>query len=198
MTEEDPPTPHSTPRSDALAVRPQSGPLSDDVKMQHLWLSLQKRSWRTLAVVGASKGIDTLKVANDLAKIAWWYTGQPSAVFDMRDLSLRLLEHQLREMASDLKGGERVFIALRSTSENPTTAPLARAADTAVLCVQLGKTEAKVAQKTLDAVGLEKFIGTLLVSDEEASAAGPPPPPPPPPERDESKDESDDGAGEKA
>jgi hypothetical protein len=174
MTSDQPPAP-TPPKSAALVVvPPKPAPLVDDAKMQDLWLSLQKRSWRTLAVVAASKGIDTLKVANDLAKIAWWYTGQPSAVFDMRDLSLRLLEHQLREMASDLSGGERVFIALRSTAENPTTAPLARAADSAVLCVHLGRTEAKAAQKTLDAVGFDRFIGSILVSAEDGGAAGSP------------------------
>jgi hypothetical protein len=187
MTAEEPPPSGSTPKSEALVVRDPNRPLTDDVKMQDLWLSLQKRSWRTLAVVGASKGIDTLKVANDLAKIAWWYTGQPSAVFDMRDLSLRLLEHQLREMTTDLTGGERVFIALRSTSENPTTAPLARAADSAVLCVQLGKTETKAAQRTLDAVGIERFLGTLLVSAEDGGVVSPPP--------SGSSDGADDAAG---
>jgi len=178
MTSDQPPAP-SPPKTEALVVvPPKPGPLVDDAKMQDLWLSLQKRSWRTLAVVAASKGIDTLKVANDLAKIAWWYTGQPSAVFDMRDLSLRLLEHQLREMATDLSGSERVFVALRSTAENPTTAPLARAADSAVLCVHLGHTDTKTAQKTLDTVGFDRFIGTILVSAEDGipgTPAGPSP-----------------------
>jgi hypothetical protein len=138
-------------------------PLADDVRMQHLWLGLERRPWRSLAIVSASKGVATLAAAHSLAKIAWWYTGAPTCVFDMRDLSLRLLEHQLRDMASQLHGGERVFIALRSTSENPTAVPLAQAADAAVLCVELGKTDMKAAQRTLDAVGRQKFLGTLLV-----------------------------------
>ncbi len=166
--------PPSSGRAGALVVRPTAGPLADDVHMQRLWLSLQQRQWRSLVLVGASKGVGTLVAANQLAKIAWWYTGQPSAVFDMRDLSLRLLEHQLREMAANLHGAERVFIAVRSTSENPTAAPLARAADSAVLCVQLGKTDAKSAQKTLEVIGRDHFIGTILVSAED-SAAEPPP-----------------------
>lgn len=185
MTTDDPkgseaPT-SKTDASTALAVRGPSPPsLADDVHVQSLWLSLQQKSWRSLAIVSASKGIATLGVANALAKIAWWYTGQPTVVFDMRDLSLRLLEHQLRDMASQLEGGERVFIALRSTSENPTAVPLARAADACVLCVELGKTDIKAAQKTLDAVGRDRFFGTILVSpamakSEELRAPGPPP-----------------------
>lgn len=136
----------------------------DDVRMQHLWLGLEKRPWRSLALVSASPGVPTLAAANSLAKIAWWYTGAPTCVFDMRDLSLRLLEHQLRDMASQLNGGERIFIALRSTSENPTAIPLAKAADAAVLCVELGKTDMKTAERTLEAVGRERFLGTILIA----------------------------------
>jgi hypothetical protein len=146
-----------------VVASPRRSPLADDVRMQHLWLGLEKRPWRSLAVVSASKGVATLAAAHSLAKIAWWYTGVPTCVFDMRDLSLRLLEHQLRDMASQLHGGERVFIALRSTSENPTAVPLAQAADAAVLCVELGKTDMKDAHRTLEAVGRQKFLGTILV-----------------------------------
>jgi hypothetical protein len=176
MTAEDPPS--STARKeDALVVAAKAPPLADDPKTQSLWIALQRRPWRSLAVVAASKGIGTLKVANDLAKIAWWYTGQPTCVFDMRDLSLRLLEHQLRDMGGQLKGGERVFIALRSSAENPTAVPLARAADLAVLCVRLGATDAKSAERTLDAVGRDRFIGTILVSADDDPPEAPPPEP---------------------
>jgi len=169
-----PPASSGSPSSDpssALVLRANGGPLADDVRMQHLWLQLQQRSWRTLAVVSASPGVATLAAANHLAKIAWWYTGQPTVVFDMRDLSLRLLEHQLRDMASQVGGAERVFIALRSTSENPTAVPLARAADAAVLCVELGKTSTKAAQRTLDEVGRARFIGSILVSGDDDKVA---------------------------
>jgi hypothetical protein len=163
MTDADGPV--SSPGAIVVA-QPRRSPLADDVRMQHLWLGLQKRPWHSLAVISAGQGVATLAAANSLAKIAWWYTGAPTCVFDMRDLSLRLLEHQLRDMASQLRGGERVFVALRSTSENPTAVPLAQAADAAVLCVELGKTDMKAAEKTLDAVGRQKFIGTIIVPRE--------------------------------
>jgi len=170
--------------STALVRRaPEVPALGDDVRLQLLWLGLQQRSWRSLAVIAASEGIETLTVADTLAKIAWAYTGQPTCVFDMRDLNLRLLEHQIRDMAAQLQGGERVFVALRSINENPTAVPLAMAADAVVLCIELGRTDIKGAQRTLTAIGREKFIGSLLVprASKGAPVSAPPPPPGEPP-----------------
>lgn len=152
----------------------------DDVRLQLLWLAMQQRVWRSLAILGASEGIDTLAVADTLAKIAWAYTGQPTCVLDMRDLSLRLLEHQIRDMAAQLQGGERVFVALRSMNENPTAVPLAMAADAVVLCVELGRTDIKGARRTLATIGREKFLGTLIVppggAEEHTDIVTPSPP----------------------
>jgi hypothetical protein len=177
---------HPPQQSTALVrCAPEVPALGDDVRLQLLWLALQRRTWRSLAVIAASEGVETLTVADTLAKIAWGYTGQPTCVFDMRDLNLRLLEHQIRDMAAQLQGGERVFVALRSINENPTAVPLAMAADAVVLCVELGRTDIKGAQRTLATIGREKFLGTLLVprvtSKERAPVVARPPPPGEPP-----------------
>lgn len=168
-------------QSTALVRRAPDVPeLADDVRLQLLWLALQQRTWRSLAVMAASAGIETLPVADTLAKLAWAYTGQPTCVFDMRDLNLRLLEHQIRDMAAQLQGGERVFVALRSMNENPTAVPLAMAADAVVLCVALGRTDIRAAQRTLSAIGRERFLGTLIVPPagpkERANVVTPPDP----------------------
>jgi hypothetical protein len=165
--------------SSALVLRGDKGiSPQDEVLLQKLWLGLQARPWQSLAVLAASRGVPTLEAANSLARIGWWYTGRPSCVLDMRDLSLRLLEHQIRSMGAQLQGGERVFVALRSLSENPTASPLAMAADAAVLCVQLGKTDIKSAKQTIAAIGKNRFIGSILVSETGAPIAQPQPPAP--------------------
>jgi len=147
-----------------LIPRAATGPnLEDEVSLQTLWLSLARRTWRSLALLGAHRGTPTLAAANSLAQIAWWYTGQPSCVFDMRDVSLRLLDDEVRGMSAQLRGGERVFVALRSLSENPATAPLAMAADGVVLCVELGKSEIKSARQAIAAIGHDRFLGAILV-----------------------------------
>ncbi len=153
--------------STALAQR--RGDFFSDVQLQHLWLATQRRAWRSLAVVSASAGLPTMDSANMLAKMAWRYSGEPTSVFDLRDVSLRLVEHQLREIQVQVGAGDRVFIALRSVTENPAAVPIARAADALILCVALGQTDMKSAQRTLDAIGRERFLGSILVDAETAA-----------------------------
>jgi hypothetical protein len=105
-----------------------------------------------------------MEVANMLSRLAWWYRGQPSSVADFRDLSLRLVEYQLGDLALQLeRGAGSVMIALRSMTENPTVVPVARAVDAVILCVQLGATDIKSSRKTVDAIGRDRFLGTIVI-----------------------------------
>ncbi len=166
--------PDSSPPSSTLAVRADApSNLADDLQYQRLWIATQQRPWRSLALLAGSAGVATLEIAELLAKIAWWYSGEPTSVFDLRDLSVRLVEHQLRELEQQLAAGDRVFVALRSTLENPSAVRVARSCDAVALLVALGSTDVKSAESTIDAVGRERFLGSILLP----SAAGSPRPP---------------------
>jgi hypothetical protein len=159
------------PASDPLALRAPNVPGAwDEMKLQKLWLATQRREWRSLAVIAASKHIDTLWIAELLAKLAWWYRGQPSCVFDLRDLRLRLVEYHEREVATQVEHGQCVVIALRSVLENPTTVPMARSADAVVLCVGLGKTDFKAAEQTIAEIGRDRVIGSIVVRRRSGAA----------------------------
>lgn len=160
------------PISSALALAPGGSPsVWEDVRLQKLWLATQRRDWRSLAVIAASKGLDTLPIAEMLAHIAWAYRGQPSCVFDLRDLGLRLAEYQVREIQSQAEAGVRVLIALRSTAENPTTIPVAHEADAVVLCVDLGATTFKTAERTIAEIGRDKILGSIVLRKRPAPKA---------------------------
>jgi len=135
----------------------------DDVRLQKLWLSTQRREWRSLAVIGANKEIDTLWLAELIANLAWSYRGVPSCVFDLRDVSLRLIEHHEQEVAAQIREGQTVTIALRSIAENPTALPMARSADAVLLCLGLGSTDLKAANHAIDEIGRDRLIGAVVV-----------------------------------
>jgi hypothetical protein len=137
--------------------------VSDNVQLQKLWLSMQRRSWRSLAVLSACESIDTLWVAELIAKLVWWYRGEPSTVFDLRDLTLRLVEYQLQLVAAQANPQTCAIMALRSSFENPTAIPLAHSADAVVLCVALGTTDLKAAQQSIAEVGADRVLGAIVV-----------------------------------
>ena len=140
-----------------------AGRFWEDVRLQKLWLALQRRPWRTLAVLAGSEPADTLEIAELLAQIAWCYRGEPTNVLDLRDVSLRLAEYQVSEAQAQADTGVRVLFGLRSIVENPASALVARASDAAVLCVQLGATRLKQAMQTIEEVGRDRVLGTVLV-----------------------------------
>lgn len=154
--------------STALALPTQGqAHIWEDVRLQKLWLATQRREWRSLAVLAASKGVETIQIAELLAHVAWAYRGQPSCVFDLRDLGLRLADYQMREVHAQVEAGTRVMIALRSTSENPTAVPIARQADAVVLCIGMGETRFKAAERTIAEVGRDRVLGSIIVRGQE-------------------------------
>jgi len=137
--------------------------LADDSRWQHLWLAIQRRPWRSVAVLAASAGVDTLELSSAISKLAWRYSGEPSTVFDLRTVTLRLVDYQLREIAERIGAGERAVLALTSIGENPASAPLARGADCVIVCAAPGKTPLKSVQAAIQQVGRDRVIGSLLV-----------------------------------
>jgi hypothetical protein len=154
------------PQPGALVPRPRSAaPQSDDITLQRLWLAMIRREWRSLAVIGGSKGLPTIEVANLMAQMAWWYRGESSCVFDFRDVGLRLVDHQIQTLQYQMQTeqGDRAIIALRSVFENPTAVPFAQAVDAVVLCVGIGATDMASAEKTIVDIGRERFLGSIII-----------------------------------
>lgn len=155
----------SEPAPIATALVRAPGPVRpwDDVRFQKLWLATQRREWRSVALLGTDKSVDTLPIAELLAGLAWSYRGTRSCMFDLRDLSLRLVEYHVREVKSQVDDGAYAIIALRSIFENPTAAPIARSADAIIICVHLGDTDLKSVEKSVAEVGSERVLGSILL-----------------------------------
>jgi hypothetical protein len=150
--------------STAVVVRRIEAPNPwDDVRLQRLWLQIERREWRSLAVLGASRGLETIHFAELLAQLAWRYRGQPSSVCDLRDLSMRLIDYQVQQMREQVDSGMRLVVSLRSIFENPTSAPIAMQTDAILLCVALGETDFKSAEETIAAVGRDRVLGSILL-----------------------------------
>jgi hypothetical protein len=146
------------------ATRPE---VPGDSVWQKIWLAAQRSDWRSLAIVSGGKGYSTVGVAQMLLRVGWQHRGLPMGLADLCDVPLSHIDSAISQVKSHVDDGDRVLIALGSIFDNPTTVALAQAADRALLCVVLGVTEMSGAEQTVEEIGKDRFIGTVVLHPDE-------------------------------
>jgi hypothetical protein len=129
---------------------------------QRIWLRVATYDWRTLTVVPAEDGMPTYDVANLIMMLGASH-GESIGVLDFRDVRTNRALDAIRTAESQLDPGDRLVFAARSIRENLATIPLTRATDSAILCVSIGSTSMQFAAETIEQIGKEHFIGSILV-----------------------------------
>jgi non-ribosomal peptide synthetase component E (peptide arylation enzyme) len=132
---------------------------------QRLWLSLQSRSWASLAVIPAGAGAPrdfTLTVAMTLARTGIMHLGVPIQVADGTQIQLSNVAQFLEEVHRLRKAGDLILIAAAASQESPVTASLAQAADASLLCVVLEKMRWSEAKETVRTIGRDRFLGSVV------------------------------------
>ncbi len=159
-------TPSLAPKASWRPSSRPNGP-SSQIDWQRLWIQLQKRTWQTLGILGASAGMKSspMEVASILADVGWQHLGQPIQTLDLRETPLNLVETRLGELRKAKDRGERVFVVLSPTVDNPSTVAIAPQVDALVLCLVLGITPLKDAQKTVEELGHDRFLGSVVLKN---------------------------------
>lgn len=145
----------------------------DDVALQRLWMALQKHSWRTAAIVSATRHASTLEMANTLAELCWTCRGESTTALDMRGTSLKLLDQHKRNIEEHVKKGACVVLALPPIQDSPIAVSLARACDVAVMVVRLDETPLAAAKQAIEEIGRERFVGAVLATSAPKTAVVP-------------------------
>ena len=143
----------------------------DRADWQRMWQRTQTLEWRTLVLVPGDEHTSTLGVAQLMAGLAHAH-GEVIEVADVRALRLKHVDAFLEGTRWEVSQGARVIFATRSAVDSLATVPLARAADCALLCVSLGMTSRDAAQTTIEQVGRERFLGSILVRAPPRPATG--------------------------
>ncbi|CAN5426246.1 hypothetical protein BH09MYX1_BH09MYX1_31450 [soil metagenome] len=157
----------SLPPKAAWRPSSRSGGPSSQVDWQRLWISLQKRKWQTLGILGGSSGMKSspMEVASILADVGWQHLGQPIQMLDLRETPLNLVETRLGELRKSKDRGDRVFVVLSPISDNPATIAIAPHVDALVLCLVLGVTPLKDASNTVAELGHDRFLGSVVLKN---------------------------------
>jgi len=148
---------------------------------QRIWLATQSQAWRTLAIVPVDDGVSTFEVASLITTLGVRH-GEAVSVADLRDVQIGRVPAFLEVAGELVSRGQRVVFATSSITENLATIPLARiremspmtprAADGVVLCVSIGATSLGSIEATIEQIGKERFLGSILLKRPHRGARG--------------------------
>lgn len=133
------------------------------IAWQRLWLSTQRREWRSLAVIPVGGRIATPPVARSLVSVGSSHLGALIRLNDATAITIAGLGACLRGLTDPRESAARVIVALGSVLENPASLAVAQAADAAILCLVLGESSISEAERTIEEVGRARFVGSLIL-----------------------------------
>lgn len=174
MSPSTPPPPGAEPvKTPSLAPKPSWRPSSrprgpsSQLDWQRLWITLQKKTWQSVAFIGASSGMKSspMEVASILADVGWQHLGSPIQTFDFRETPLNLVETRLGELRKATEAGQKAFVVLSPVTDNPSTVAIAPHVDGLVLCLVLGITPLKDAERTVEEIGHDRFLGSVVLKN---------------------------------
>jgi hypothetical protein len=151
--------------------------------LQELWFATRRREWRTLVVMPASAGTSALGIAKSLGEVGGFIRMSPVQVINAEGLDLGKIAALVMDISAAAtsaawtmnspntrSGGvdpgarlDATIVALDPVVANPLVLPVALAADAVLLCVELGTTELEAARRTLELVGRDRVIGSVVI-----------------------------------
>ncbi|MGZ6123377.1 MAG: hypothetical protein ACXWLR_00355 [Myxococcales bacterium] len=153
--------------------------------LQELWFATRRRDWRTLVVVPAAQGnTSALPIAKALGEVGGFIRMSPVRVINAEGLDLNKIASLVMDMTGNASssmwtmnspGGnpsagwepaartDATIVALESVVVNPLVLPVALAADAVLLCVEVGRTELAAARHTVELIGRERIIGSVVI-----------------------------------
>jgi hypothetical protein len=167
-----------SPRSEGPLARPNAARVEPwrNEEWQKLWLAMQSRAWRSLAILPAGPGAPkdfTVTVATMLARTGMTHLSTPIHVADATRLPLAHLVAFAEELQRYAKEGDFVLVALAAAADNPITISLAQSADAALLCVLMEEMSTADAKKTVDRIGPARFLGSAVFRPGNLPGAAP-------------------------
>ncbi|MBS2025847.1 MAG: hypothetical protein JST92_25885 [Deltaproteobacteria bacterium] len=133
-------------------------------EIQDLWFATLRRPWRNLALVPAHPGGSVLPLARSLAQIGSVHRGGPLRVLSAEGMGLDEIAHLSMQLVDHPGVDDHGYlVALESIVTNPLGTAVALATDAVLLVVEHGKSDLDSARKTIEQIGHERFIGSVII-----------------------------------
>jgi hypothetical protein len=86
-------------------------------------------------------------------------------VIDVRSVTLKDLRPRLGDVKTRTARGDMVIVAVGPVGVNPTAVAFAETADAAILCVTIGASHLADADRAIEEIGRERFLGTAVLAN---------------------------------
>ena len=136
-----------------------------EAEWQRLWLAIEGKRWKTLALIPAGKGASlrfTPLVAMILSRTGMVHLGSPVQVADATSVPLNQLTAFFGEVERSTQNGERLLIALPPADDHAVTVSIAQGADAALLCILNERMSSSAAKRTVKLIGPSRFLGSAI------------------------------------
>ena len=134
-----------------------------DNEWQRIWFSIRQQGWSSLTLVPTHAGIDGRKVAEAFAATGRVQGERPVSVINGEGIHLEGVQHVIEAIEAAVSRGEWVIVPVDAIAENPAAIAIVQAASASLLLVRLGESLLTSAQNAIDAVGRERFLGSLVL-----------------------------------
>jgi len=138
---------------------------SPDTDWQRIWFSSRKQNWSSLSLIPSDPGIDVTKVAEALTATGRLHGERPVNLVNAVGVQLGDVHHVIDSLTSLVNRGSWVVVPVDPIAENPSAAAIVRATSAALLVVRLGQSFLPSARGTLDVIGREHFLGSVVLDD---------------------------------
>lgn len=136
-------------------------------ELQQLWFACLRREWSSLVVVPSGPGASSLMVARSLAEVGGLHRNSPVKLITAEGIDMAASSRLIIDVTSQVAAGGLVIVAIDSVISNQAGIPIALAADAALLCVDLSNAYLGSAQRTLELLGRDRFLGSVTMSADD-------------------------------
>jgi hypothetical protein len=143
---------------------------------QTLWFSTRKSAWSSLALVPSDGDVDVGRAAAHLVEAGLLHGERPVSLMDAQGIHLSNVQPFLDRLVDLVRRGEWVIVTVDSLQNNPAGLPIVRATSCALLVVRLGSSLLGSARSTIEALGRERLLGSVVIDVPHGSAAHHPSP----------------------
>jgi hypothetical protein len=140
------------------------------IELQQLWFQLQRRQWASLVVIPADPGSSGAGVATSLWKVGTLIGNPAPKVLNAERMGPGVIAELIRDLANAKEAvtagldQPRILVSIESVLSNPLGIGIAQAADALLLCVRKGRTKIAAARRTIELIGRERFLGSVVLN----------------------------------